>query len=163
VRVVVAGTVRGRSGPFRLMELRDHVHLRKVLRMARRARLLDRLVFTGFVPDGDIGAWFGTAEAVVLPYRKAEQSGVANLAQAFGVPVLATTAGGLAELFADSPWTAPPATPTRLADLLHRFLTAPHDGPGAARLPDLYETAAVTAEAYRRLLESTRGSVADAR
>jgi len=163
VRVVVAGTVRGRTGPFRLMELRDHVHLRKVLRMARRARLLDRLVFTGFVPDGDIGAWFGTSEAVVLPYRKAEQSGVANLARAFGVPVLATTAGGLAELFADSPWTAPPATPGRLADLLHRFLTTSHDAPPARLAPELGETVAATATAYRTLLDATRGRVSDGR
>ncbi|MBO2446745.1 glycosyltransferase [Actinomadura barringtoniae] len=159
VRVVVAGTVRGRTGPFRLMELRDHVHLRKVLRMARRARLLDRLVFTGFVPDGDIGAWFGTSEAVVLPYRKAEQSGVANLARAFGVPVLATTAGGLAELFADSPWTAPPAKPSSLADLLQRFLTtSPHDPP-AHHVPELGETVAATAEAYRTLLNATRADI----
>lgn len=166
VRVVVAGTVRGRTGPFRLMELRDHVHLRKVLRMARRARLLDRLVFTGFVPDGDIGAWFGMSEAVVLPYRKAEQSGVANLARAFGVPVLATTAGGLAELFADSPWTAPPAAPSSLADLLRRFLTSANDAGDGGRFvppPALDETAAATEQAYAALLGTARGSVTDGR
>lgn len=123
VRIVVAGTVRQRSGPFRVFEVRDRLHLAQVRRLARKHGMMDHLLFTGFVPDGDIAAWFDAAEAVVLPYRKAEQSGVANLAQAFGVPVIATTSGGLAELFAGSPWAVPPRSPERLAATLLRFLT----------------------------------------
>ncbi|GAA2208714.1 glycosyltransferase family 4 protein [Nonomuraea monospora] len=122
VRVVVAGAVRRRHGPFRVFEARDHLHEAAVRRLARRYGLRDRLVFTGYVPDGDVAAWFGAAEAVVLPYRDAEQSGVANLARAFGVPVIATTAGGLAELFEGSPWAVPPGAPDRLASAIADLL-----------------------------------------
>ncbi|NRQ32319.1 glycosyltransferase [Nonomuraea sp. NN258] len=122
VRVVVAGAVRRRHGPFRLFEARDHAHRAVVRRLARAAGVRDRLVFTGYVPDGDIAAWFEAAEAVVLPYRDAEQSGVANLAAAYGVPVIASTAGGLGELFDGSRWTVPPGSPGRLAETIADFL-----------------------------------------
>ena len=66
------------------------------------------LVLTGYVPDEDVAAWFQEAEAAVLPYRRIEQSGVGGPSYAFGVPVLASTAGGLGELYAGSRWTFPP-------------------------------------------------------
>ncbi|WP_327586428.1 glycosyltransferase [Nonomuraea sp. NBC_00507] len=137
VRVVVAGAVRRRHGPFRVFEARDHLHQAMVRRLARRHGLRDRLVFTGYVPDGDIAAWFAAAEAVVLPYRDAEQSGVANLARAFGVPVIATTVGGLAELFEGSPWAVPPGAPDRLAAAIADLLATGPGGGGVARTPDM--------------------------
>ncbi|WP_194293185.1 glycosyltransferase [Actinomadura macrotermitis] len=154
LRVVVAGTVRPRSGPFKYFELRDRAHLARVRRLAARGGVADRLAFTGFVPDGDIAAWFEAAEAVVLPYRKAEQSGVANLARAYGVPVIATTAGGLAELFAGSPWTAPPRSPAELAAVIRRFLAKKGDISAYSWSVDdqgtgLDEVAAATADVYR--------------
>ncbi|MCD0450132.1 glycosyltransferase [Actinocorallia sp. API 0066] len=130
VRLVVAGSVRRRSGLFRIMEAVDHAHHARARRLARRLGVADQITSTAFVPDGDIAAWFGAAEAVVLPYRRAEQSGVANLALAYGTPVLGTDAGGLAELLAGSPWTVPPARPDLLAAMLARFLrTGPHTVP----------------------------------
>lgn len=177
VRVVVAGTVRPRSGPFRVFEARDRLHLANVRRLARRHGLADHLRFTGFVPDGDIAAWFEAAEAVVLPYRKAEQSGVANLARAFGVPVIATTAGGLAELFAGSPWTVPPRSPERLAAVLLRFLGAGAAAGDAAPSPDpswpasprepgtadmsLEQVAAATAAVYRAVRDRGQERISD--
>jgi glycosyltransferase involved in cell wall biosynthesis len=125
VRLVIAGTVRPRQGLFRLFELRDRLHLARVMRMARRARLEGAIVHTGYVPEGDVAGWFQAAAAVVLPYRRTEQSGVAGLANAFGVPVLASTAGGLGEQYAASPWTFPPRSPAELAAVLSGFLTAP--------------------------------------
>ncbi|MGW3346938.1 glycosyltransferase [Nonomuraea rubra] len=155
MRVVVAGAVRRRHGPFRVFEARDHLHEAAVRRLARRYGLRDRLVFTGYVPDGDIAAWFDAAEAVVLPYRDAEQSGVANLARAFGVPVIATTVGGLAELFEGSPWAVPPGAPDRLATAINDLLrTTPSTG-GTTRTPDtdLDAVAARTIAVY----EAARG------
>lgn len=125
VRLVVAGSVRRRSGVFRVMEVLDHLHHARVRRLARRLGVAGRITSTPFVPEGDIAAWFAAAEAVVLPYRRAEQSGVANLALAYGTPVLGTTAGGLAELFADSPWTVPPARPDLFARMIAEFLRSP--------------------------------------
>ncbi len=124
VRIVVAGAVRPRHGPFRAMELRDRWYLVRVLRLARHMSLQEYLVLTGYVPEGDVAAWFLAAEAVVLPYRRTEQSGVAGLAGSFGVPVLASTVGGLAEQFAGSRWTFPPRNPERIAETLNKFLDA---------------------------------------
>lgn len=125
VRLVVAGTVRPRQGLFRLFELRDRLHLARVTRMARRGGLAGTIVHTGYVPEADVAGWFQAAAAVVLPYRRTEQSGVAGLANAFGVPVLASTAGGLGEQYAASRWTFPPRSPRELAAVLASFLATP--------------------------------------
>jgi glycosyltransferase involved in cell wall biosynthesis len=123
-RLVIAGAVRPRQGPFRLFEFRDRLHLRRVLHMAARAKLRDNIVLTGYVPDADVAAWFEAAAAVVLPYRRTEQSGVAALANVFGVPVLASTAGGLGEQYEGSPWVFAPRCPEELANALANFIRA---------------------------------------
>ena len=127
VRVVIAGTVRPRHGLFRLLGWRDRCHLARVLRLARRTSLHREIVLTGYVPETDVAAWFQAAAAMVLPYRRTEQSGVAALANACGVPVLASTAGGLGEQYASSRWTFPPRDPRELARVLARFLTTSPD------------------------------------
>ena len=123
-RLVIAGAVRPRQGPFRLFEFRDWLHLHKVLHMAARAKLRDRVVLTGYVPDADVAAWFQAATVMVLPYRRTEQSGVAALANAFSVPVLASTAGGLGEQYEGSDWVFPPRRPKELANVLAKFVQA---------------------------------------
>jgi glycosyltransferase involved in cell wall biosynthesis len=125
IRLVVAGAVRPRDGLFRAFAVRDRAHLWRVIRRARHEGTKQQLVMTGYVPDGDIAGWFLAADAVVLPYRRTEQSGVAGLADAFGVPVLASTAGGLGEYFAGSPWIFPPGNPESLAKVLADFLGVP--------------------------------------
>jgi glycosyltransferase involved in cell wall biosynthesis len=50
-----------------------------------------------WVPEEEVGALFGWADAVVLPYREASQSGVAAVALAARRYVVATNVGGLAE------------------------------------------------------------------
>ena len=124
VRVVIAGAVRPRHGLFRVFEIRDELYFARVLRQARRKSLQQYLVLTGYVPEAEVSAWFRAAEAVVLPYRRTEQSGVANLATAYGVPVIASTVGGLREQFAGSPWMFPPRAPEYLARILAEFLAA---------------------------------------
>jgi glycosyltransferase involved in cell wall biosynthesis len=151
--LVVAGSVRPRQGLFRAFEVRDRLHLSRVMRLARRSGVRQRLVLTGYVPVGEVAAWFSLAEVVVLPYRRIEQSGVASLARSFPVPVLVSTAGGLAEQFADSSWTFPPRAPEQLAQTLERFLEAT---PAERMLPpvngrpdDLAAVVARTLELYR--------------
>ena len=95
--LVVAGEVRRRSGPFRLMELPDHLHLRSLRSAVRKGGLEANTVFTGYVPDDDVAAWFALARAVVLPYRHIEQSGVLGLARALGAPLIVSDAGGFGE------------------------------------------------------------------
>jgi len=50
-----------------------------------------------WVPEAEVGALFNWADAVVLPYREASQSGVAAVALAARRYVVATNVGGLAE------------------------------------------------------------------
>jgi glycosyltransferase involved in cell wall biosynthesis len=55
----------------------------------------------GYVPAAQLPALFATADALVLPYREAAGSQNVLLAFSFGVPVVATTAGALAEAVRD--------------------------------------------------------------
>lgn len=50
-----------------------------------------------WLSEAEIAALIGGADAVVLPYREASQSGVAPVAHGLGVPVVATPVGGLSE------------------------------------------------------------------
>jgi glycosyltransferase involved in cell wall biosynthesis len=167
VLVVVAGAVRRRYGPMRVFEARDRLHLRMALRRARRAGVRDRLVLTGYVPDSEVTAWFSAAEAAVLPYRRIEQSGVASMAIALGVPVLASRVGGLDELFGASRWTFPAREPDRLARTIADFLGSPplprQEPAGAVqsqRGETLAAVAAVTAALYDRTARSAAEGLA---
>ncbi|WP_217915585.1 glycosyltransferase [Miltoncostaea marina] len=122
VRLVVAGTVRPRSGAFRAFEARDRLHLARVRRAIAREGMGELVRFTGYVPEGEVAPWFGLAEALVLPYRRIEQSGVGSLAAALGVPVVASRAGGLAEDFGDPRWTHEPGDREGLAAAIERLL-----------------------------------------
>jgi glycosyltransferase involved in cell wall biosynthesis len=77
------------------------------LGVAGRVELRD-----AYVPNDEAGLLFAACDLVVLPYRAASQSGVAQLAYAYGKPVVATRVGGL------------PAAVTNGVDGL---LCAPHD------------------------------------
>lgn len=158
VRLVVAGAVRPRRGLFRLFEGRDHLHYARVLRLIRQNGLDDLVVRTGYVPAGDVAGWFQLAGAVVLPYRRTEQSGVANLARWFNVPVLASRVGGLTELFTDSRRTFPPRAPSELAETITAFLSADPatftELCSSSRADDLSSVTSRTLAVYHSVLQS---------
>ncbi len=83
------------AGEFYLPRSRYEELVRR-LGIAERVRFEDR-----FVPEDEVGAWFAAADAICLPYRHATQSGPAYLAYQFGVPVIASAVGGLAEVVED--------------------------------------------------------------
>ncbi len=56
-----------------------------------------------WVPEDEVGALLGWADALVLSHREASQSGVAAAALAAGRWIVATRVGGLAEQLAGSP------------------------------------------------------------
>lgn len=58
----------------------------------------DVVMHNEFVPDGEVAEWFSVADMVALPYKSATQSGVTQVAYAFGVPMVVTNVGGLAEM-----------------------------------------------------------------
>jgi glycosyltransferase involved in cell wall biosynthesis len=55
----------------------------------------------GYLPATEIPALFAGADVLVLPYREATASQNALLAFAYGVPVITTTAGALADAVRD--------------------------------------------------------------
>lgn len=59
------------------------------------------VMHTRFVPDGQVADYFSVAQMVALPYKSATQSGVTQVAYAFGVPMIVTRVGGLAEIVPD--------------------------------------------------------------
>ncbi len=82
--LVIAGEPYGDFGPYRELIAqnpnRQHIHLH-----------------TRFIGDKEVPRFFSAADAVVLPYRTATQSGITAVAYHFGVPVVATDVGGLGD------------------------------------------------------------------
>jgi glycosyltransferase involved in cell wall biosynthesis len=107
-----------------------------------RARYGDVAHFTGWVPDGDVAAWFGAADLCLFPYPSPfASSGVLALALAHGAPVLmspalARCAGAPSVL--TGPMSAAP---------LARRIEALADDPAA--LAELQAWSAVVAEGRR--------------
>ena len=82
VRLVVAGRSWGCADDLR--------------RQAERLGLDERVEFRDrFVPGEEAALLFAAADASLLPYRSATQSGVVQLSFAYGRPVVATRVGGL--------------------------------------------------------------------
>ena len=66
--------------------------------LAKKSKYSDRITLVNrYIPDDEISQYFSAADVVVLPYTRASQSGVAHIAMAFGLPVIATKVGGLSE------------------------------------------------------------------
>jgi glycosyltransferase involved in cell wall biosynthesis len=68
----------------------------------RRLGLERRVTFfADYVPNDRVKLFFSAADAVVLPYITATQSGITQIAYNFDLPVIATHVGGLAEVVKD--------------------------------------------------------------
>ena len=89
------------------------------LRQANRLTLHDR-----FIPNERVADYFTAADAVVLPYRSATQSGIVPLAYAMGRGVVASRVGGVPEMVEDGVTgiLVPPADAPELASGIARFL-----------------------------------------
>ena len=74
----------------------------ELLRLISDLGLGDRVTLSeGYVPADDIPAVFAAADALVLPYRSATASQNAMMAFEFGIPVIATRVGALADAIED--------------------------------------------------------------
>lgn len=90
------------------------------------ASFSDRLTWhNGFVADEDLPVWFSAADAVVLPYRSATQSGVTAVAYHFRRPVIATNVGALGEtiLHDETGMLVPPGDPAALATAIETWFS----------------------------------------
>lgn len=84
--VVVAGRCRDEKLRSELREKILHHPLRSQIRW-----------IDGFVPESDVPALMQAADCVVMPYRRIDQSGVLFMAFSYGLPVVVSTAGSLAD------------------------------------------------------------------
>ena len=68
--------------------------------LKRKAQpIIDNVLFTGFIPDEDVNKYFCAADLFLVPTLDLEGFGLVNLeALACGLPVLATSQGGMLEL-----------------------------------------------------------------
>ncbi|HTY11878.1 MAG TPA: glycosyltransferase [Bacteroidota bacterium] len=116
-------------------------------------------VVSDYVPNEMVGKYFSAADAVMLPYLSATQSGIAQIAYNFDKPVIATDVGGLAEVVVDgvSGLVVPPNNPSRLAEAVLRFYNEGLEetlSAGAAREKKKYSWERMT-EAIEQLTASS--------
>jgi glycosyltransferase involved in cell wall biosynthesis len=96
--------------------------------LVERLGLGDRVeIHDGYVSNEDAALAFSAADAIVLPYRSATQSGVAQLGYAYGKPVVATDVGGLpaAVDHGRTGLLTPPGDPGALAEALEQLAANP--------------------------------------
>jgi glycosyltransferase involved in cell wall biosynthesis len=151
VRLVIAGTVRRRFGPFRIFEFRDRAYFAYLQRIIRRLEMEQQVVMTGYVPSGAMQPWFELASVAALPYRRCEASGVANIALAVGTPLVTTAVGELVSL--SSVPELKPADPVGFAAGLTQVLASDVSSLGASASEgvDFAAVAARTAALYAEL------------
>lgn len=93
-------------------------------------KLIDKLeikdsvnLFTDFIPTSEVKYYFSAADAVILPYKDATQSGIVQIAMNFKKPVIATNVGGLGEVVKDgvTGFVVEKENPEQLAEAILRF------------------------------------------
>ncbi len=110
VRLLVVGEFYEDRGPYdsRLRELG----------VEDRVTIVDR-----YVSDEEVAYFFMAGDLLVLPYISATQSGVIQIAQSFGLPVITTNVGGLPEVVEEGKtgFLVPPGDPEALAAAMRKF------------------------------------------
>jgi glycosyltransferase involved in cell wall biosynthesis len=89
--------------------------------LARRERIAEKMVFAGFVPEGELPSYYQMADLFVLPTRELEGFGLVTLESlACGVPVAGTPVGGTKEILGrfDPGFLFRDASPAAMADLI---------------------------------------------
>ena len=102
---------------------------------ARTYRVVRSVSFLGYLPDDELAATLAAADAVVLPSRYEPFGIVALESAAAGAPLVASTAGGLAELVVDGETgvSFTPGDVAGLATAVGRVLVDPRGAAGRAQ------------------------------
>lgn len=83
--------------------------------------------FLDYLPNEQIRPLMDITDVVVLPYRMVAQSGVLQIAYAYGKPIVATEVGGLPDVIEDgqSGLLVPPENPEALAEAMLKLIEQP--------------------------------------
>jgi len=75
-----------------------------------------------FIPDDEVKYYFSASDLLVQPYKTATQSGIAQIAYHFELPMVVTNVGGLPEIVIDgkSGFVVPPE-PEQIASAINSF------------------------------------------
>jgi glycosyltransferase involved in cell wall biosynthesis len=95
--------------------------------MIRRLELENTVTLRAdYIPSEEVKYYFSAADAVVLPYTSATQSGIAQIAYNFDLPVIASNIGGLPEVVRDGETglLVPPNDPRALAGKILEYFTS---------------------------------------
>jgi glycosyltransferase involved in cell wall biosynthesis len=117
-----------------------------------RIRLVDR-----YVSDEEVPAFFSAADVLVLPYTRASQSGVAHIGISYGLPIIASQVGGLAESLDEYEGTIF-VTPEDEPSLIRAMEQAYHAEVVKYPVPDHLRWDSVADRYIHVLQEMTRGS-----
>ncbi len=111
VKLIVAGEFYDDPEPYQQLIAGQGLEEQIVLRNA-------------YIPNSEVGAYFGAADLVVQPYKTATQSGISQLAFHFGKPMVVTRVGGLPEIVQHGKEgyvvdVSPESIATAIADFYH--------------------------------------------
>ncbi len=105
----------------------------------QRLGLSDRVIWHDrYIPNEEVGDFFTAAEAVVLPYKSATQSGIIQIAMNYGTPIITTDVGGLAEVVKHEVmgFVVPPEDQAALAAAITRFYAEEKEAPFRAAVEE---------------------------
>jgi glycosyltransferase involved in cell wall biosynthesis len=110
IKLVIAGDVYGDKKIY--LEMISRLHIRDNVETHFR-----------YIPDEEISDFFTGCDVCVIPYRTATQSGVAQMAFSYEVPVIATRVGGLEEMVknGENGYLVAPNNPQVLAETVLSF------------------------------------------
>jgi glycosyltransferase involved in cell wall biosynthesis len=115
----------GQAGDFRLVIVGEGPERANLERQRRELNLNDVVLLAGYQPD--IRPYYGLAGLLVLPSHSEGSPNVLLEAMAAGLPIVATRAGGVAEIAEDqrTALLAPVRDPASLANAIRRLWTDP--------------------------------------
>jgi len=111
--------------PIQLIILGEGPEEQAIKRAIRAVGLGERVRMPGHVRD--VQRYYDVADAVVIPSWSEGSPNVLLESMAAGVPVVATSVGGIPEIVSDgdSALLVPPRTPDEIARAIHKLLTTP--------------------------------------
>jgi len=117
------------------------------------------IIHNRYIPNEEIEPYFVGADALILPYLSGNQSAVGMMALNYGIPIIATSIGGLAETVTHNEIgiIVPPADSNALAAAIERFYRE--------RLNELFRVAMPAAkthfswDALIRIIEETSNEI----